>query len=65
MKLSPAKARPSWSEYYANDSVSPPRKLINIYPKLIQLTVFSHIIDMYTENHKKHQRTMTFLKYEL
>jgi len=53
MKFSPAKVRPSWSEHYANGWVSPPRKLTNIYLKLIQVTVFSHIIVMYPENHTK------------
>jgi len=64
MTFSPAKAGPSWSEHYANGWVSPPRKLTNVYLKLIQLTVFSHIV-MYPENHKKYQRTMTLLKCEL
>ena len=65
MELSLAKAGPSWSEQYVNGWVSPRRKHTNIYLKLIQLTVFSNIIAMYPENHKKNQRTMTFLKCEL
>lgn len=38
---------------------------INIYLKLIQLKLLSNAVVMYSENHKKHQRTMTFLQCEL